>query len=678
MSAFKTKSKCSIRFSFIPVFLIALCFSLQLKAQTEGIYKGKFSLPAGSQQNAAFYQNSLIISIDKAGAVTGKLSFKGGSASEPDEYVYFSGTFRGQLQGASFNATGSTTMLMLDNKKEKTDKISFSLSGNLISTGSASQIKGKLSITNSGEEGGTEFLAYTAGISEGEGMQLTYPLGKSPMVFNKGWKFGASCILNEGTDSEIDLSNDIEWSGTATFSPAKGPLSSPVFENEGANKIILTVQDAEGNVFKKEFKVEVVDVTRYAYSGCFAFCQADAHGCLSCPHTTVGFINGSAADVTINGLPAAVVGDNGTHTTCCGPNTFELIEGDPNVLINGKQAVLLGAKTRHCGGTGTVVKSMPKIGQVIIANDSAYFLDPWGDPRKLSSDLYKRLDTEYIGTTYLTHERGSLTLSLFPKGILSAGPNSQFKIVSDEGGVMKIHVDKGNLYFNGHSTGEGEVVIELKDCGLVLKGTRFSLFVSEQTMKLDLLEGNVDLKFNKSGETVAIHQGESVSSDFNTVTATTTVDAQAVSRQWQQIAESTPGVKVVEIPETGSSATAGWKKYLTSQVLMLAGSVVFILAILAGLLRRRKKNRFKKMQGSQYSVPPVNPSAGNVYQQTLPPIPSPDKVPPINPTAGNVYQQRSGPQNPLPTQAPKFCPSCGTPLKPGSKFCGACGFKTSF
>lgn len=112
-------------------------------------------------------------------------------------------------------------------------------------------------------------------------------------------------------------------------------------------------------------------------------------------------------------------------------------------------------------------------------------------------------------------------------------------------------MDKGNLFFNGQSTGPGEVIIELKDCGLVLKGTRFYLSVNDQFMKLDLMEGNVDLKFARSGEIIEIHEGESVISDFNSVTEKNILDAIAVKKQWEQIAESTPGIGVIQVKESG-------------------------------------------------------------------------------------------------------------------------------
>ncbi len=574
---------------FIILLLIIPTGISQLQAQTEGegIYKGKFSLPSGSQDNVAYYQNSLTITIDKTKTVTGKLNFKGGSATEAEEYIHFAGTFKGLLQGSSFEAKGTTTMLMLDNKQESTDHISFKLSGQISVVGTTSQITGRLSITNSEQDGGTQFLSFTANLLAGEGLQLKFPLGESPMVFDKGWKFGASCILNEGTESEIDLSESIIWSGTAIFKPDKGQLSSPVFNKEGTNKIILRVKDPQGNLLEKEFKVEVVKASEYAHTGCIAYCPADAHGCPACPHSTVGFITGSISDVTINGLAAVVVGDNGTHAVCCQSNTFELNKGDPNVLIYGKQAVELGAKTEHCGGLGYVIKYIPSLGQVLTANDSAYYIDPWGKPDRVNSDRYQRLGTKLIGTTYITREKGSLTLSLLPKGILTAGPNSQLTIVSDEAGIMKIKVDKGNLFFNGQSTGPGEVVIELKDCGLVLKGTRFSLSVNEQSLKLDLLEGNVDLKFNKNRETVEIHEGESVTSDFNLITERRVVDVIAVNMQWKQVAKNTPGIRLIEVK--GSEEKVSRNKFFTSKVFILAAISVLLLIVLFWLLRKRNK-----------------------------------------------------------------------------------------
>ena len=36
-------------------------------------------------------------------------------------------------------------------------------------------------------------------------LELTYPVGPSPKVFDSGWVFGARCIVNAGTREEKDI-----------------------------------------------------------------------------------------------------------------------------------------------------------------------------------------------------------------------------------------------------------------------------------------------------------------------------------------------------------------------------------------------------------------------------------------------------------------------------------------
>jgi uncharacterized Zn-binding protein involved in type VI secretion len=52
------------------------------------------------------------------------------------------------------------------------------------------------------------------------------------------------------------------------------------------------------------------------------------------------------------------MGDTGVHkypTSCCGANTFTIIEGDPTVLIDGTPAARIMDMTQHCGGVGRIL-----------------------------------------------------------------------------------------------------------------------------------------------------------------------------------------------------------------------------------------------------------------------------------------------------------------------------------
>ena len=117
-------------------------------------------------------------------------------------------------------------------------------------------------------------------------VSLTSPAGKSPKVFTRGWVFGARCMVNPGTKEQFDISEDVRWKGTGTFTPDRGPLSRPVFNGPGTNKITLYFEENGKVVFEKTFTVEAVDPKGYARVGDSAFCPADFHGCLACPHVS--------------------------------------------------------------------------------------------------------------------------------------------------------------------------------------------------------------------------------------------------------------------------------------------------------------------------------------------------------------------------------------------------------
>lgn len=199
-----------------------------------------------------------------------------------------------------------------------------------------------------------EWLANGAvpGVADSTGgpLALTYPAGRSPKVFTKGWVFGAKCVVGGK-----DYSNQVQWSGSGTFNPSTGSRSRPTFEAAGANKITLTVT-VNGKLITKSYNVMAVSTEGYARVGDTAKVPADAHGGLTDPMTCIGPIVSGSPNVFIDGRAAARQGDPGVHASCCGPNTFKIAGGDSQVLINGKPAAKIGSKTQHCGGVGRIVE----------------------------------------------------------------------------------------------------------------------------------------------------------------------------------------------------------------------------------------------------------------------------------------------------------------------------------
>jgi uncharacterized Zn-binding protein involved in type VI secretion len=180
-------------------------------------------------------------------------------------------------------------------------------------------------------------------------LKLTYPAGRSPSVFTSGWVFGAVC-----TSNGKDLSSDVQWSGSGSFSPSTGSMSRPSFSGEGANTITLSVTVA-GKNYTTTVNVNAVSPAGYACVGMMANCPADAHGGPVGINNVTGPITTGSSHVFVNGKPAARVGDVGVHAACEGPNTFEIVSGDSNVLIDGRAAAKIGSVTKHCGGMGHII-----------------------------------------------------------------------------------------------------------------------------------------------------------------------------------------------------------------------------------------------------------------------------------------------------------------------------------
>ncbi len=90
-------------------------------------------------------------------------------------------------------------------------------------------------------------------------------------------------------------------------------------------------------------------------------CNADAHGCVACPHIVIGPAVQGSPDVLVNNRPALRVGDKGIHAPCCGPNMWEAKMGSKTVFINGKAAHRKGDMDKHCGGVGKLIQGSPDV-----------------------------------------------------------------------------------------------------------------------------------------------------------------------------------------------------------------------------------------------------------------------------------------------------------------------------
>lgn len=138
-----------------------------------------------------------------------------------------------------------------------------------------------------------------------------------------------------------------------------------------------------------------------------------------------------------------------------------------------------------------------------------------------------------------------------------------------------------------------------------------------------------------------------------------------VKTEMEKIPENIP----VPVFEAETNNLESWKNPL---YLKIGGGVLiftFVLIVTIIIIRRRRKQTAKT---DQPSIQPNIP----VFQS--PPESSP-LTKPVQQT-GQYAPEFQLPDIQHPTSdivTPKFCPQCGAAFKPGAKFCGKCGYKTS-
>lgn len=543
-------------------------------------YKGTVSLiPKGPDFNAAYYVNKLSMKVDAGGTAVLTANLRFGPKTEPGDYIAFTGSISGTLQGNELQLSGSLNQAMQDGKRFVEEAVTTRVTGQK----EGDKITGTFYMRYDGEE--TSTMTFT--LNPGElAPELLFPLGSSPKVFDKGWLFGASFKITSKDNEEVDLTDKIEWSGTASFEPDKGASSRPVFNNIGENKIILTAE-YEGKKYSKEYKVVTVSSNLYARVGSKSLCQGDSHGTPADPLVCIGPVITGNGNVLIDGMPAACEGDRGVHAACGGPNNFVIVDGDPEVLINGKKAAKLGTLTRHCGGMGRIVSTDGGSGTTDLLKGLSDDISITKNGQKIPNNSKPEK-----GMTLKTGPKGLLMMSPDRNSVMMIMPNTTAVITGADGNDLVIEINEGTLFVNGEKANDNKnLVIESINEKLLRKGTRFLYCHDKDSSRLIVYEGEVEVTLKKENSTILVPAGKVYFNDFkNPYVIADTLEFQSAgelmkipkdSAYWQ-LPKDDAATK-----EAGSNQPADFLKMIKKYWYFAAGGVVFILLMV--YMGKRKK-----------------------------------------------------------------------------------------
>ncbi len=541
-------------------------------------YKGTISLiPKGPDFNAAYYTNKLSMKVDAGGTAVLTANLKFGPRTEPGDYIAFTGSVTGTFDGAELSLNGPLNQAMQDGKRYEEASVHTRVSGQK----EGDVITGTFYMRYGGKDEST--MTFTLRPSE-QVPELLFPLGKSPKVFDRGWLFGASFIITGKDNEEIDLSDQVQWSGSGSFEPDRGAASRPVFNSPGENKIILTVEH-EGKKYSREYQVSSVSASQYARVGSLAKCPADAHGCMADPFVVVGPVLTGNANVLINGLPAACEGDRGRHAVCAGTNTFTITGGDDEVLINGKRAAKINSETTHCGGMGSIISLVSGSTEDFMAlSTDARFTDPGGKSLPLSGK-------PPAGTKMVTGKNGLVLMSPDRHTVMMILPEVEAFITQNDGSALTLTLEKGQLFINGEEGDHKKLQIETFNEKLERKGTRFLFTHSQDSSCLIVYEGIVEVTLKKDNSRFTVPAGKVYFNDFkNPYRIQDTLTFQSAARL-MDIPKDSTWWQVSLQQETVAIPAAGQPDRFTELVKKywyIAGGALVLIILMATLGRKKK------------------------------------------------------------------------------------------
>lgn len=544
-----------------------------------GIYKGSFT---GAESNETVSTNMVILKIEGNDfnisyhlRMHSAFQVLRDKKDHSGDFTDLSGSCNGVLSGNDLN--GSCKILVEENdagsytKNQPPGRISAVIGDN--------EINGKLLV---GTEEPTE-LAFKLKPAGSDKPELTYPAGRSPKVFDKGWVFGASFVLTDDNGKTIDLSDKVEWSGTASFQPAMGNESRPAFNNIGTNKIILTV-NYEGKTYRNEFSIETVSGLLYGHKGTMVLCNADLHGCIACPHNAPGSVVTGTELVMADGYPAARVGDRGVTFGCCGENTFVITRGDERVLIQGIPAAKIGSETKHCGGIGNLIGGYWDY--YLWYNKCVQFIssgkEEGNKSELLTGDKVQTSENGFLGF----FGNSTTAVSLFPNSLLSVLQQTKEQLI--------LALEKGSIMVNGHTNEGKKISLQLKKLSIRPTGTKFLVTAdSLGNATIHCYEGQLQITTIADGNSSTIDSGYvyTYTGSAGSVRSPDSSDYLKTMHQLMSVVDS----KSMKIYSNENSKKENMTEIKSSEgffgkykYLIIAGAIL-LLGILVAMLRNKQK-----------------------------------------------------------------------------------------
>jgi hypothetical protein len=237
-----------------------------------------------------------------------------------------------------------------------------------------------------------------------------------------------------------------------------------------------------------------------------------------------------------------------------------------------------------------------------------------------------------VGSFIKTQEESSAILSFSDMSTFVVKPESEVIVTAPPEKDGKLKILMGNIWINiKKMLKDGSMEVETNQAVAGIKGTTFTMEVTDDSTTLKVLEGTVAFTSKATGETVDVTTGETASADDGGLSEVAAFDVAEEEANWREF----------DLPSVAEAPRS------PALLIIISAAALAILIFITSILLTRRAN--KQRQAFRMQAPTPGMYGGYAPQYSAPPA------------------------QPVQHNASAVCPNCGTAFNAAGRFCPKCG-----
>jgi hypothetical protein len=237
-----------------------------------------------------------------------------------------------------------------------------------------------------------------------------------------------------------------------------------------------------------------------------------------------------------------------------------------------------------------------------------------------------------IGSQIKTELESSAILSFSDMSTYVIKEDSEVVVGAPPERDGKLKILMGNVWINiKKMLKDGSMEVETNQAVAGIKGTTFTMEVTDDGTTLKVLEGTVAFTSQATGETADVTTGEMASADDDGLSEVAAFDVAAEEDSWAEF----------DLPSVAAAPRS------PALIIILSAAALAVIIFIVAVLLSRRAEKGRRPIGMQAPAPAMY--------------------------TGYTPQYNAPAAQPVQSNATAFCGNCGTPLPVTARFCPKCG-----